>query len=308
MKKSLVALLLVLPVLVSSAQAGNIHDVSADSLRLFPRGLSAFLTNHGIDYADTYLRLRVEDSAGAVVYSTVLYTQIPGLTSERVSYEIGGYEMATFVARCSVDYAEDENRINDTASLRIVPPLCDVGVTILWPVNFVDSGATGHPTLRARNYGVTDSVGFFLFYRIDSTYSDLLFVPGLSAGQETVLVFNDEWQARLPGWHPTLCSLAYPFYHAWAQTGSIYVRTSGAVAEPKPAQGPSPVRLVPTPGGFVLYGPTEVLERVLVFDPTGRALAVTRRRGSGCLHVSGLRPGVCFVSAEDFRHKLVLDR
>jgi hypothetical protein len=282
--------------------------VSVDSLRLYQRGLSAFLTNRGIDYADTYLRLRVKDSTGAVVRSTVLYTQIPGLTSERASYEIGGYEMATFVASCSVAYTEDENTSNDTASLRIVPPLCDVGVEILWPVNAMDSGATGHPTFLARNYGTTDSADFFLFFRIDSTYSDLLFVQGLGAGQETVLVFNDEWQALLPGWHPDLCSLAYPFFHVWAHAGSIYVRPSGAVAEPKPRHGPEPVRLVPELGGLVLYGPADVLRSVLVFDPTGRALAVTRRRESDRLQVSGLSPGVYFVSTGDTRHKLVLAR
>ncbi len=308
MKKSLATCLLVLPVLALAAPADNIHDVSADSLRLFPRGLAAFLTNHGIDYADTYLRLRVEDSAGAVVHSTVLYSQIPGLTSERASYEIGGYEFATYVARCSVAYVDDENRINDTASLRIVPPVGDVGVVILWPVNVVDSAETGHPTFRARNYGSTDPVDFFLFFRIDSTYSDSLFVEGLPAGGDTVLQLHDEWQALLPGWHPTLCSLAYPFFHAWAHAGSIYVRPSGAVAEPKPRHGPEPVRLVPEPGGFVLYGPADVLEHVLVFDPSGRALAVARRRQSGCLHASGLRPGIYFVSTDDSRHKLVLAR
>jgi hypothetical protein len=306
MKKSLVALLLVLPVLALAAPADNIHDVSADSLRLFPRGLAAFLTNRGIDYADTYLRLRVKDSTGAVVRSTGLFTEIPGLTSVRLSYDIGGYEMATYVARCSVDYDEDENRINDTASLRIVPPLCDVGMDFwIWPLGSVDSGETGHPCCHVRNFG-DSCADFFLLVRIDSTFSDSLFVESLPAGEGVELEFHDEWQALLVGWHPTLCSLAYPFFHAWAHAGSIYVQPSGAGAEQKPRHEPEPVRLVPETGGFVLNGPAHVLEHVLVFDPTGRMLAVSRHRKSGRLHVSGLSPGVYFVSGEDFRHKLVL--
>jgi hypothetical protein len=72
--------------------------------------------------------------------------------------------------------------------------------------------------------------------------------------------------------------------------------------------GPRPLRLVPEPGGFVLYAPAEVLEHVLVFDPTGRMLATTGHRESGRLHVSGLCPGVYFVSTGDTRHKLVLAR
>jgi len=303
MKRSFAALLFALPVLAFATPA--VRDVSADSLRLFRRGLSAFLTNRGTDYAETYLHLMVEDSTGAVLCSTGMNAEIPGLTSISLSYDIGGYEQATYVARCSVDYDEDENPSNDTASLHLLPPP-EVGITAMPP--FIGQGRIIQPFCWARNRSSTDPVDFFVFYRIDSTYSDSLFVEGLSAGKETVLVFHDEWHALLVGEHPTLCSLDYPFYFGWVETGFVFVVASGVSAESKPQHGPGPVRLVPEPGGFVLYGPPEALENVMVFDPAGRMLATTRRRESGRLCVSGLSPGVYIVSTEDFRHKLILAR
>ena len=126
MKKSLAAVLLVLTVLAVATPA--VCDVSADSLRLVPRGLAAYVTNRGVDFAGIFLHLMVEDSTGAVLCSTGMSTEIPGLTSVRLSYDIGGYEMATYFARCSVDYDEDENPHNDTASLHLFPPP-EVGIT-----------------------------------------------------------------------------------------------------------------------------------------------------------------------------------
>ncbi|UCG42758.1 MAG: T9SS type A sorting domain-containing protein [candidate division WOR-3 bacterium] len=303
MKKSFAACLFALPVLALAAPA----DLLPVELEFFlypilyadsgvPLIPGAGATNYGSlpVVADAHLHI-------GPAYTDTALVSLAGGSSMTVAFDtwlpvIRGHKTIA----CSLVLAGE-----DTAFLRLCDTtfvvVCDIGIDTMYR----QGGCT---YVVVHNYGNVHSSVVVTLNLEDSLH-------GLRYS-DRISLFLDEGDVQ---------TVVFPFYDSpppvlWYYCASLSADMRmennydtlvvGAHIQDVPVGGPGaqPLRLVPAPGGFVLYGPAEALDHVLVFDPTGRMLATTRRRESDRLQVSGLGPGVYIVSAGDFRHKLVLAR
>jgi hypothetical protein len=239
MRKTFIVLTVVLFGLAGQCLATDLIDASVDSIsgpRLIPRDLGGFhalVRNVGDSVLDS---LQVVWRDGDFRYAHTLYGLDRGET--RVDSFRHSTGPGVHVLSCSAWVVGDMNPTNDCDThnyFRERGTQGDMTVTHwFWP-DTVDSGEVGYPRLRSESRNLTDSISFRLDYEIYSytdsqVYDDWLYVERLAPGEDTTVIFDQQWHAVKPGLYQSWTYLILGDYvYVW--TRDVRVRPSGAVAE-----------------------------------------------------------------------------
>jgi hypothetical protein len=141
------------------------------------------------------------------VYDESLNLRLAPGASRNAPFPVLNVEPGAYYLRFRLNLNGDLQPQNDTAGLLCQVLFQDLGVeNIIWPVDTVDTGTTGYPQVKIKNYGEEPATAKIRLV-IGDDYCDTAFVfvqPG-----ESVQVAFDQWAAITPGSQVVRCSTMF---------------------------------------------------------------------------------------------------